>query len=303
MDSLEHSINIVKSNASYQLLKAVDFSNHAFFAESNGRIRTALCIDTETTGFSCDDDKIIEIAIIAFQYNADTFEIVGIEDCYSSFEDPEMPIPPEVTAIHGITDIDVAGSSFDDDRVISLVEKADLVIAHSSDFDRKFLEKRFPCFIEKDWACSKEQYDWKSEGATGRSLDYLLFKCASMFINKAHRAMNDAEAVLALLISNGPKTGKSIFKTIFEKSQENEISLHAVDCPFGLKDLLKERGYKWSDGGGNGIKAWFTVIPESAFDDEMVYLSKNIYNNRGVDKVLQFKVTAKNKFSSRVFNR
>ena len=56
----------------------------------------ALILDTETTGLSI-EDEIIEIAIL--NSAGDLLYNQGVK--------PSQPIPPEVTAIHGITDADV----------------------------------------------------------------------------------------------------------------------------------------------------------------------------------------------------
>ncbi len=57
--------------------------------------------DLETTGLSRTSDRIIEIAVIRVSPQGDVLERVRRFN-------PGMPIPPEVTAIHGITDEDVA---------------------------------------------------------------------------------------------------------------------------------------------------------------------------------------------------
>jgi DNA polymerase-3 subunit epsilon len=58
-------------------------------------------LDLETTGLSTTSDRIVEIAVIRVSPQGDVLERVRRFN-------PEMPIPPEATAIHGITDEDVA---------------------------------------------------------------------------------------------------------------------------------------------------------------------------------------------------
>jgi DNA polymerase-3 subunit epsilon len=52
---------------------------------------------------------------------------------------PGRPIPPEVTALTGITDAAVRGRRIDDARVAALAASASLVVAHNAAFDRPFL--------------------------------------------------------------------------------------------------------------------------------------------------------------------
>ena len=57
--------------------------------------------DLETTGLNIATDRIIEISYLKVWPN-------GKEESKTRRVNPEMPIPPQSTAIHGITDADVA---------------------------------------------------------------------------------------------------------------------------------------------------------------------------------------------------
>ena len=59
-------------------------------------------IDLETTGLSVSSDRIVELTV--FKIHPD-----GSEEFRSVRINPEIPIPKAATAIHGITDEDVAG--------------------------------------------------------------------------------------------------------------------------------------------------------------------------------------------------
>lgn len=59
-------------------------------------------IDLETTGINVTTDRIIEVSVLRVCPN-------GKEDWMTSRVNPEMPIPPKTTAIHGIKNEDVAG--------------------------------------------------------------------------------------------------------------------------------------------------------------------------------------------------
>jgi len=58
-------------------------------------------LDLETTGLRVGEDRIIELALIRIAPNGDVTEKVRRFN-------PGMPIPPEASAVHGITDEDVA---------------------------------------------------------------------------------------------------------------------------------------------------------------------------------------------------
>jgi len=80
--------------------------------------RPIVFLDLETTGLRIGSDRIIELAIIRFAPNGDVLERVRRFN-------PEMPIPKEATAVHGITDADVANELPFSARARSLVELLD----------------------------------------------------------------------------------------------------------------------------------------------------------------------------------
>jgi len=74
--------------------------------------------DLETTGLSTTSDRIIELALIRVSPQGDVLERVRRFN-------PGMPIPPASTAIHGITDADVADEPPFSATAKSLVELLD----------------------------------------------------------------------------------------------------------------------------------------------------------------------------------
>ncbi|MFC2062667.1 exonuclease domain-containing protein [Chloroflexota bacterium] len=62
-------------------------------------------IDVETTGLNPYVDRIVELSILKIHPD-------GSEEYKSHRVNPEIPIPPVATTVHGITDADVAEESF-----------------------------------------------------------------------------------------------------------------------------------------------------------------------------------------------
>ncbi len=95
--------------------------------------------DLETTGTSVTHDRIVEISVLKVYPN-------GKQDIKTKRINPEMPIPAESTAIHGITDDDVkdaptfkqVAKSFADQ-----IEGCDLAGFNSSRFDIPLLAEEF----------------------------------------------------------------------------------------------------------------------------------------------------------------
>jgi DNA polymerase-3 subunit epsilon len=63
--------------------------------------RPLVCYDLETTTANRKLARIVEASFVRF-------EVDGTTKVYSTLVNPGIPIPPEATAIHGITDADVA---------------------------------------------------------------------------------------------------------------------------------------------------------------------------------------------------
>jgi DNA polymerase-3 subunit epsilon len=296
---VEVAISALHSTGDYLVLRRINLDKDPRFSRKTiPHPKVALCLDTETTGLNPDDDRIIEMGVVAFEYNPETAEIIRISDRYSGFEDPGIPLPQEIIEITGITDAMLVNQEFDDDRVQALARSADLVIAHNAAFDRKFVEKRFPCFTSLPWACSVSQINWEAEQIKSRSLEYLLIKCGGYCIN-AHRALEDAEGVLGLLLGRLPVSGVPVFKSLLDKAFATTSRILAVGAPFETKDALKQRGYRWNDGLRGGSKAWWTVVPEEDEPKELEFLAREIYPGGNTRQVIIKRIDALARFSVR----
>lgn len=95
--------------------------------------------DLETTGITINKDRIVEISLLKVFPNGD-------EDCKTRRINPEMPIPPESIAIHGITDEDVKDCpTFKEiaKSLAAIIEGCDLAGFNSNRFDIPLLAEEF----------------------------------------------------------------------------------------------------------------------------------------------------------------
>ncbi|MCE2682274.1 MAG: exonuclease domain-containing protein [Flavobacteriia bacterium] len=93
--------------------------------------RPIAIFDLETTGLNITTDRIVEIAIIRVEAD-------GSESEFLRRVNPCMPIPAEVSAIHGIFDEDIAEApKFDEiaDEVVEFIGDSDLAGYNSNKFD------------------------------------------------------------------------------------------------------------------------------------------------------------------------
>ncbi|HLW08838.1 MAG TPA: 3'-5' exonuclease [Fermentimonas sp.] len=95
--------------------------------------------DLETTGINITRDRIVEISLLKVHPN-------GKEESKTRRINPEMPIPPESTAIHGITDDDVKDCPTFKQVAKSLAEMlegCDMAGFNSSRFDVPMITEEF----------------------------------------------------------------------------------------------------------------------------------------------------------------
>ncbi len=76
------------------------------------------------------------------------------------------------------------------------------------------------------------------------------------------------------------------------------MRIYAENSPFEIKDHLKARGYRWSDGTDGRPKSWWTEIGEEELGAELEYLRTEIYNWRDAEPLIQ-KLTAVDRYKER----
>ncbi len=104
--------------------------------------RSFVALDFETTGLSPDRDRIVEIGAVRFRMveGAENWSI-ATEGEYETLIHPGRSIPPEVSAIHGINDLDVSQAPHFRAAADSFLPFLDgaVVVAHNAPFDMGFL--------------------------------------------------------------------------------------------------------------------------------------------------------------------
>lgn len=159
---------------------------------------TFICFDIETTGLSAKRDKITEIGAV---------KVVNgeITDTFSTFANPEMPIPQKITQLTGITDAMVKNAPSQSEAVSAFLEFAgdNVLVAHNAPFDTSFIRK----------ACEDmgREYNYTSIDtvAISRAILSDIKNCKLDTVAKYlrlgefnhHRATDDAEILAKIFIS------------------------------------------------------------------------------------------------------
>ena len=159
----------------------------------------AVYLDTETTGLGV-DDEVVDIAVVGPRG----------EVLLDTLIRPSRPIPPGASAVHGLTDRDVAGAPTWD--LVYPVLRATLldrvVVVYNADFDRRLVGQTcvrcgFPEPAAR-WECAMRAYA-DFHGEPGRSGSYRwqpLERAARAFgvAPGGHRALADALACRAVVL-------------------------------------------------------------------------------------------------------
>lgn len=161
--------------------------------------RPLVVFDLETTGTNITRDRIIELALIKINLNHTQLE-------FHFLFNPEIPIPPEATAIHGITDEDVADKPLFKTKaaeIAKIFQGCDIAGYNSNKFD-------FPLLVEE---FLRAGIDFEPDGRMFIDAQRIfhvfeprtLAAAYKFYCNKtlenAHSAMADTKATLEVLIA------------------------------------------------------------------------------------------------------
>jgi DNA polymerase-3 subunit epsilon len=257
--------------------------------------KIGLVLDVETLGLNPVKDEVIELGMVKFAYSEQD-EVTRIIGEFRGFQQPSVPIPSEITELTGITDAMVTGQAIDAAQVEVFAAESNIVIAHNAGFDRRFAERFWPIFQQKPWACSATQIDWRRHKITGAKLDYIL--AAFGYFHDAHRATDDCHALVAILRRTLPHAQSSGLSALLAEARKDGHRVWAESSPYELKNTLKKRGYRWSDGSDGTPKAWYVDVAEDSLVQELNFLRDEIYQ-RNVE-IPTRPVTAWERFSARL---
>jgi DNA polymerase-3 subunit epsilon len=161
--------------------------------------RPLAIFDLETTGINITSDRIVEIAIVKLSPD-------GTQTSYLKKVNPGIPIPPEITAIHGISDDDVRHEPFFKDialEVLEFIGDADLGGYNSNKFDIPVIvEELMRAEIDVDFS-EKRFVDVQNifHKMEQRTLAAAFQFYCNKSLENAHSALHDAQATLDVLLA------------------------------------------------------------------------------------------------------
>lgn len=275
-------VRYLSETGRYRILEKLVAREIASFVRPEYPLK-GIILDMETTGISARTNEIFEIGMIAFTFDA-TGSIGDVTRVFGGLRQPSAAIPEDINRLTGITDDMVAGQSIDMAAMQAMIDPADLIIAHNAGFNRPFCEAFSPMFSQKAWACSNSEINWSARGYEGNKLGYLIGQAG--YFHDGHRAVNDCLALLEVLAREGDGSAFTAFKELYDASLRSRVRIFAQNCPFEMKDHLKARGYRWSDGSDGRPKSWWIEVSQDGLNDELHYLRTEIYRYSDADPLI-----------------
>ena len=126
-------IKIIYGIEGYMVDDTAKITSHNAKEDFSGRF---VVFDLETTGLSKDSDKITEIGAVKIENGK-------ITDHFSTFVNPQRPIPQKIVELTSITDEMVAGAPKIEEILPKFFEfcKGCVLVAHNAEFDTGFIKK------------------------------------------------------------------------------------------------------------------------------------------------------------------
>ena len=292
----EEALDLIRIDNDYRVLERLQ-EKKAYNEGDPISSKLGVYVDVETTGLDTENDEIIEIALVPFIFTSDGKLYHCLEPINMLQEPTDGAVPEEITNLTGITSEDVKGHLIDWLAIKECINSAAIIIAHNAGFDRPFLENAEPLFAEKAWGCSCFDIDWNQEGFESSKLEYLGYKYGFFF--EGHRATIDCYAGLEVLSKELPKSGEQVMKVLLDNARKPTYRIWAERAPYDLKDNLKARGYRWSDGSDGKPKAWYIDIDEEYHEAELEWLDDKVYQGNHAEPKVD-RITAFERYSQRV---
>ena len=159
--------------------------------------RPLVFLDAESTGVNTEEDRIVELTLARFEPGEDK-----PPEIKSRLINPTIPIPPEATAVHGITDLDVANEPPFSAIASSLYHQIDTGVDFGGfniiGFDLPILEAEFGrCGFVFQWqgACCIDGYAIMAQREPRDLAGALMFYCSTVHTD-AHRSEADVQAAI-----------------------------------------------------------------------------------------------------------
>lgn len=191
-----HSVRIEVMNKSPDLFSGIESPS-----------TKVLFLDTETTGPDPSTAEICEIALILEEYSG--FTPTGVETAFDTLVRPSVPIPPEASAVNGISNrmVESSPSAAEvKEHIDGLASRADYIAAHNLPYDHAILKRQFPGIFSR-FAPDRQidtlrlsRHIWPEIPSHALQALRYRYELDEHLQGEAHRALFDTRLVRSLLL-------------------------------------------------------------------------------------------------------
>lgn len=209
-----------------------------------------LFLDTETTGLNPPGDQLVEIGLVD-----EAGEII-----FHSLINPGVPIPPDATAVHGITNEMIRDApSFDriSSKLRNLLLNDGKVVIFNAEFDVSFFPAQF--FDQIQVNCALDRY--RLSFGRRRKLERVAKAAGHVWTGAVHRAVADALACRSVWKWLDAATGASEWR--YDNLDDDELARQAWSAHLKSKQSeLELLRYKVELGKRAAGDKWVIEIPD-----------------------------------------
>ena len=252
LDFLKNEIKNNDDEKSSYLNKSISNSE---MHNKKKKIENIIILDTETTGLDENKDEIIEIGSILFNVTTKSVlsQVSFLLPVSSNEAEHINGIPSEVTNIKQPWE---EGLNF----FLKLVDCSDLIVAHNSEFDKKWFGKGRLPNLKKKWVCSLEDIDWSfQKNLKNRPSVTDLALSFSIPVWSLHRALSDC-----FYISEVFKKCHNL-EEILIKATEPRFLYKAL-VSYEERSLAKQAGFRWNNPEQGAWAKKLTVEEANSLD-------------------------------------
>jgi len=205
-------------------------------ADCSAAARTLLIVDTETTGLDPQLDHCLEVGVILFDVSS-----------RQVLAQQSFLLPVEANAAEAINRIPASATNLPQpwrpalDYLQSLLDAADVLVAHNAAFDRQWFGRGHLPATEKRWLCSMEDMRWPADRQLrSRPSVRDLALAYEIPVWAAHRALTDC-IYLAEVFRRCDD-----LEQLIERGLEPRQLMRA-QVSYDERHLARDAGFRWNE--------------------------------------------------------
>lgn len=187
---------------------------------------TYVVFDLETTGLSPVTDKIIEIGAVKIKNQK-------VIDRFSTFVNPQIPIPFNIEQLTGINDSMVIDADTIETILPEFLQFCEdaVLVAHNAEFDVTFIKEKTKQLLNKKFECTMADTVALSRALLPNLGKFTLdnvAKTLSVSLKNHHRAVDDAECCADIFLALITKLEARGISNLDEINEIEEFNINAI---------------------------------------------------------------------------